>query len=117
MLEMALGGAQILGGCCGTTPAHLKKTVELCEGIEMKPVTDKILPLFHPILNRVIGDKPVLIGERINPTGKKKFKEALLKGDYDYVVEQGIPAGSRRAYSGCHVGLPGINESDAWFGL
>ncbi len=115
MLEMALGGAQILGGCCGTTPAHLKKTIELCEGIEPKPVTNKNITVVSSYSKTcVIGEKPVLIGERINPTGKKKFKEALLKGDYDYIVEQGIAQQEAGAHIlDVNVGLPGIIESDA----
>ncbi|HZK38651.1 MAG TPA: homocysteine S-methyltransferase family protein, partial [Clostridia bacterium] len=115
MLDMALGGAQILGGCCGTTPAHLKKTIELCSAVTPKPITVKNITVVSSYSKTcVIGDKPVVIGERINPTGKKKFKEALLKGDYDYIVEQGI----EQMEAGAHiidvnVGMPGIDECEA----
>jgi 5-methyltetrahydrofolate--homocysteine methyltransferase len=115
MLEMALGGAQIIGGCCGTTPAHLQKTIEFCKGIKPKPVTNKNITVVSSYSKTcVIGEKPVIIGERINPTGKKKFKEALLKGDYDYIVEQGIEQQEAGAnILDVNVGMPGINESDA----
>lgn len=115
MLEMALGGAQVIGGCCGTTPAHLKKTIELCKDIKPKPVTDKELTVVSSYSKTcVIGEKPVIIGERINPTGKKKLKEALFKGDYDYIVEQGIEQQEAGAHIlDVNVGMPGINESDA----
>lgn len=115
MLDVALGGAQILGGCCGTTPAHLKKTIELCKEVAPKPVTAKSITVVSSYSKTcVIGEKPVIIGERINPTGKKRLKDALLKGDYDYVVEQGI----EQMEAGAHildvnVGMPGIDESKA----
>lgn len=115
MLEIALSGAQILGGCCGTTPAHIKKTIDICTGIEIKPVTDKNITVVSSYSRTcVIGEKPVLIGERINPTGKKKFKEALLKGDFDYIVEQGIAQQEAGAHIlDVNVGMPGIDESNA----
>lgn len=115
MLDMASGGAQVLGGCCGTTPAHLKETIELCKDVTPKPLIEKNITVVSSYSKTcVIGDKPVVIGERINPTGKKKFKEALLKGDYDYIVEQGI----EQMEAGAHiidvnVGMPGIDEAKA----
>lgn len=115
MLDAALSGAQILGGCCGTTPAHLKKTIELCSAVLPKPIIEKNITVVSSYSRTcVIGDKPVIIGERINPTGKKRLKDALLKGDYDYIVEQGI----EQMEAGAHildvnVGMPGINESEA----
>lgn len=115
MLDVALGGAQILGGCCGTTPAHLKRTIELCREVTPKPVTEKNITVVSSYSKTcVIGEKPVIIGERINPTGKKRLKDALLKGDYDYIVEQGI----EQMEAGAHildvnVGMPGIDESKA----
>lgn len=115
MLDVALGGAQILGGCCGTRPAHLKRTIELCKEVTPKPVTGKNITVVSSYSKTcVIGEKPVIIGERINPTGKKRLKDALLKGDYDYIVEQGI----EQMEAGAHildvnVGMPGIDESKA----
>ncbi len=114
MLEIALSGVQILGGCCGTTPAHIKKTIELCSGIEPKIPSNKnmtVISSYSKIC--AIGDKPVLIGERINPTGKKAFKEALLKGDFDYIVEKGIEQQEAGAHIlDVNVGMPGINECE-----
>ena len=115
MLDMALGGAQILGGCCGTTPAHLEKMIELCESVLPKPVTEKNITVVSSYSKTcVIGEKPVIIGERINPTGKKKLKDALFKGNYDYIVEQGI----EQMEAGAHildvnVGMPGLDEGEA----
>lgn len=115
MMEMVLGGAQILGGCCGTTPAHLKKMIELCAAIAPKQVTEKNITVVASYSKAcVIGDKPIVIGERINPTGKKRLKEALLKGDYDYIVEQGLEQQEAGAHIlDVNVGIPGIDESKA----
>ena len=114
MAQTAAVKAQILGGCCGTTPAHLKKTIELCADITPPPVTEKdITAVTSYSKSCIIGEKPVIIGERINPTGKKKFKEALLNGDFDYIVEQGVEQQEAGAdILDVNVGIPGIDERE-----
>jgi len=115
MMYMAQNGAHILGGCCGTTPMHIKKMIELCADIIPEQITDKNITVVSSYADAcVIGPTPVIIGERINPTGKKLFKEALRKNDFEYVLEQGIT----QANDGAHildvnVGLPDIDENAA----
>lgn len=112
MLTISKAGAHILGGCCGTTPAHLKRTVELCSEVPPCPVTNKPITVVSSYSKTcVIGDKPVIIGERINPTGKKRFRQALLEGDYDYLVDQGLAQQDANAQIlDVNVGIPGIEE-------
>lgn len=123
MLEIAKIGVSILGGCCGTTPAHIKAMIELCRDIP-DSVPDKkndtIVCSYSTAVS--IGKKPVVIGERINPTGKKLFKEALRNNDMDYIIKEGLSQYDKGAHVlDVNVGLPEIDEvkmlSDAVFNL
>ncbi len=113
MAELIGAGVWIAGGCCGTTPAHMKAMIERCAGVSPKPIEKKNRTLICGTSKTVeIGPEPVIIGERINPTGKKKFKEALRTHDIEYVVKEGI----KQQDSGAHildvnVGLPEIDET------
>ncbi|MCR2033862.1 homocysteine S-methyltransferase family protein [Anaerofustis stercorihominis] len=114
MKEIADMGVGILGGCCGTTPAHIKKTVELCKDVEIKEITKKDLTMISSFSKCVYIDKdPIIIGERINPTGKKRFKQALIEEDIEYILNEA----NTQAEAGAHVldvnvGLPEINEAE-----
>ena len=113
MVQLTQKGAMILGGCCGTTPEFIAKTIEKTKYLpfvfpEEKPHT-VVSSYTHSV---VIGDDPVLIGERINPTGKPKLKEALRSNDLNYVLNEAI----RQAEAGAHIldvnaGLPEIDET------
>lgn len=105
-------GVRIAGGCCGTTPDYIKATVEKTKGITPKPVTNKNITLISSYSHAVEFDKsPVLIGERINPTGKKKFKEALRNHDIDYILDEGIAQQEKGVHVlDVNVGLPEIDE-------
>ena len=82
MREIAEMGAAVLGGCCGTTPDYIRATVEKTKNLPFSPAQNKNLTLVSSYTHAVeIGNDPILIGERINPTGKKRFKEALREGD------------------------------------
>ena len=113
MEDLIRAGLWIAGGCCGTTPAHIKAMIDRCQGIKPLPVTQKNRTLVCGTSKTVeIGQEPVIIGERINPTGKKKFKEALRNHDIEYIVREGI----KQQDSGAHVldvnvGLPEIDET------
>lgn len=113
MQKLAEKGVNILGGCCGTTPEYMKKTVEKTAGIEYKKPVFKNHTVVSSYTQAVfIGSKPILIGERINPTGKKKLKEALKTDDLNYILNEGIT----QAEKGVHildvnVGLPEIDEA------
>ncbi len=114
MRKIAIKGATILGGCCGTTPEYIKKTIQATRDIPfVKPSQKNITMVSSYTHSVVIDDKPILIGERINPTGKSKFKEALRNNDINYVLNEGI----RQADKGVHildvnVGMPEINEAE-----
>lgn len=123
MLTIAKQGVSYLGGCCGTTPEHIRAMIELCKNIpdsipERK--TDTIVSSYSTAVT--IGEKPVVIGERINPTGKKLFKEALRNNDIDYVIKEGLSQQEHGAHIlDVNVGLPEIDEvkmlSDAVYNL
>ncbi|MCF2141065.1 MAG: homocysteine S-methyltransferase family protein [Candidatus Lokiarchaeota archaeon] len=106
-------GVHIIGGCCGTTPEFIQMIVQEFHDFIPKPITSKIrTTCASPGHTVEIGKDIVIIGERINPTGKKRIKEALKKGDIDYLLQEGI----KQKEAGAHildvnVGLPEIDES------
>ena len=105
-------GVRIVGGCCGTTPAYIQKIVALSRALTPVPLTDKGITCVSSYTHAIkFGRQPLLIGERINPTGKKRFKQALKEHDIDYILQEGI----RQQECGVHildvnVGLPEIDE-------
>lgn len=106
-------GVKIFGGCCGTSPDYIKALRNAVSKEKYISVQSNIPPACCSAANTVIIDQPRVIGERINPTGKKRFKEALLAGDMDYILGQGI----EQLHAGAdildvNVGLPGIDEKD-----
>ena len=113
MEEIVTMGAWFAGGCCGTTPAHIQAMVEKCKDIAPVPITPKNYTFVTSYSTAVeLGGRPVIIGERINPTGKSKFKQALRDHNIDYILEEGV----KQEDSGAHildvnVGLPEIDEA------
>ena len=109
---MAKKGVGIIGGCCGTTPEYIKKTVEATKDVEFVPMPKKNFTVVSSYTHAVrIGEKPILIGERINPTGKKRFKAALMENDMAYILNEGTNQQDRGAdILDVNVGLPGIDE-------
>ena len=107
-------GIRVVGGCCGTTPEYIKVLTEKTKNFIPKQIVPKNLSVVSSFTHTVeFGKSPVLIGERINPTGKKRFKQALLENDITYILNEGI----RQEEKGVHildvnVGLPDINEAD-----
>ncbi|MBQ3264170.1 MAG: homocysteine S-methyltransferase family protein [Ruminococcus sp.] len=115
VVELIQKGVRVVGGCCGTTPLYIEK---LC-----RQIADKI-PGFVPEIetkhNTVIssysdavffGNDPVLIGERINPTGKKRLKEALRNNELNYILSEGLKQKEAGAQVlDVNVGLPEIDE-------
>ena len=113
MRKFAELGAVILGGCCGTTPAHIAAVSEMLKTqnpVERHPV----IPAAVCSANQtVIIDQPRIIGERINPTGKKRFKQALIEHDIDYILGQAIQQIDAGAdILDVNVGLPDIDETE-----
>nr|MDE7477536.1 homocysteine S-methyltransferase family protein [Lachnospiraceae bacterium] len=105
-------GASVVGGCCGTTPAHIRRVVELCGNMDINPVTDKELTVVSSYNHAVyFTRKPLIIGERINPTGKSKFKQALRDHDMEYIYKEGLTQEENGAHIlDVNVGLPEIDE-------
>jgi len=139
MKELAALGPMILGGCCGTTPEYIKGIAE--NVVSIRPAAYSTTgsdgeavvecPQSGCIETTVAGGcigcvssntkvvyfggphRPVLIGERINPTGKKKFKEALRAGDIPYIIHQGMEQEEAGAQVlDVNVGLPEIDEKE-----
>ena len=112
MRQAALDGVRVFGGCCGTTPAHIRALVDALRGIDPLPVMQKNCTVVASYTHAVaFGERPILIGERINPTGKKRLKEALRAHDLDYILNEGI----RQQEAGAdvldvNVGLPELDE-------
>jgi 5-methyltetrahydrofolate--homocysteine methyltransferase len=105
-------GASAVGGCCGTTPAHIKRVVELCKDMDIAPIVDKNLTVVSSYNHAVyFTRKPLIIGERINPTGKSKFKQALRDHDMEYIYKEGLIQEEKGAHIlDVNVGLPEIDE-------
>ena len=110
--QLVKEGVGIIGGCCGTTPEYIKKLVDVTKDITAVPVTQKNISCVSSYTHAVeFGKKPVLIGERINPTGKKRFKEALKANDIDYILKEGIAQQEKGVgVLDVNVGLPEIDE-------
>ena len=109
--KIAALGASVIGGCCGTTPEHIKKLIERCSGYA--PMIEEKSYTVAASYSRAVflDDRPVIIGERINPTGKKKFKEALKNQDIDYILSEAFAQRDAGAdILDVNVGLPEIDE-------
>ena len=100
------------GGCCGTTPKHIEKMIETVSELKYTPITKKNITLVTSYSKAVeIGKKPVIIGERINPTGKSKFKAALRENNIEYILTEGLSQQKNGAHIlDVNVGLPEIDE-------
>ncbi len=105
-------GVRAVGGCCGTTPAYIEALVPKTKNCKPQPIQKKNITCVSSYTHAVIFDRaPVLIGERINPTGKKRFKEALKAGDMDYILREGLAQADRGVHIlDVNVGLPEIDE-------
>lgn len=106
-------GVRIVGGCCGTDESFIKELSENLKGLE------PVIPVVEPISaicsysKAVIIDGVRVIGERINPTGKKLFKEALKNENLDYILREAIAQIEAGAdILDVNVGLPEINEEE-----
>ena len=112
--KMVQKGVRIVGGCCGTTPEYIGMLSDRIEEIKdsPKPIEKKNKTVVSSWGRAVdFENAPILIGERINPTGKKRFKQALAENDIEYILGEGI----NQAEKGVHildvnVGLPEIDE-------
>lgn len=112
MVSLVEAGAMLIGGCCGTTPEYIEKLVAATKNIAVKPTENKGLTVVSSYTQaRYFGHIPVLIGERINPTGKKRLKQALKENDIAYVLGEAVAQAEKGAHVlDVNVGLPEIDE-------
>ena len=113
--EMIEDGVGVVGGCCGTTPDHMRLLKQLIEGrtpqLRHHDPSMYVTSAQSCVTLPVAGHRIAVIGERINPTGKKRLQQALRDGDLDYVVSQGISQQEQGAdILDVNVGLPEIDE-------
>lgn len=107
-------GVRLVGGCCGTTPEYIRLLADAVKSVPPVPVTEKSFTAVSSYTRAVdLGLSPVLIGERINPTGKKTFRQALINGDISYVLGEAV----KQEEAGAHildvnVGIPDIDEKE-----
>ena len=113
--ELAQAGAWLLGGCCGTTPEHIRAMVAACREVAPAPVPPVTETWISSGSEAVCLDHgPVVIGERINPTGKKRMQEALRTGDVNYLLKEAVnQSAAGAAVLDVNVGLGGVDEA-AW---
>ena len=112
--EAVKKGARLLGGCCGTTPEHIKQMVLKTRDLDLLPVIKEIPGrITSGSVCVSFGERPILIGERINPTGKKKLKEALRASDMSYILNEAVTQEDAGAdVLDVNVGLPELDEKE-----
>lgn len=111
-------GASVIGGCCGTTSEHIRAMKDACRGLQPLPAAEKEYTVVSSYGKSVfLGNRTEerhgskIIGERINPTGKKRFKQALKEHDLDYILREAITQQDNGAHIlDVNVGLPDIDE-------
>ncbi len=112
MEEIGQMGANVLGGCCGTTPGHIRKLTDRCKNQRQVLPGQKNRTVVSSYTHAVVIDRdPVIIGERINPTGKSRFKQALREHNLEYILQEGVVQQDQGAHIlDVNVGLPEIDE-------
>lgn len=114
MKQIAELGAAAVGGCCGTTPDYIRAEIAAVRPLPLLPPQGReqtVIASFSRTVEIGRAARPVIIGERINPTGKKRFKQALVDHDIDYIVDQGLQQEDAGAdVLDVNVGTPEINE-------
>ncbi len=113
LLHLVKLGVRCVGGCCGTTPEHIARLASGARRIVPLPVTDKKLTVVssytHPVY---FGGQPILIGERINPTGRKRLKQAIAEGDKGYILNEAVTQAELGVHAlDVNVGMPGVDEA------
>lgn len=106
-------GVKAIGGCCGTTPDFMSTVYEAL--VAQRPFKRVVTPqtrVASYAKTVVVGNGPLLVGERINPTGKKRLKEALKNNELDYILREAVEQVEQGAHIlDVNIGLPEINEA------
>ena len=113
MAEYRHLGIAMAGGCCGTTPDYIARMKAVFAGMERKQRTPSAREsCVCSATNCAAIDHVTVIGERINPTGKKRLKQALIEEDYDYLLSQAVQQADAGAQVlDVNVGIPDIEEA------
>ena len=113
MAELTELGVKCYGGCCGTTPEYIAKLCKALEGRTIREIPRTVPAAVCSPVQVVPIDRVRVIGERINPTGKKRMKEALLRDDVDFMLSQALEQVQAGAdILDVNVGLPEIDEGE-----
>ena len=106
-------GLRVVGGCCGTTPDYIKALTKKSKDLKPLEIENKNLTVVSSYTKAVkFLNSPILIGERINPTGKKRFKQALIENDISYILNEGVSQQEKGVHIlDVNVGLPDIDEN------
>lgn len=113
MADLVNLGVRCVGGCCGTTPEYIEKLAKAVKNVKPARLEKKNLTVISSYTDALyFGDIPVLIGERINPTGKKRLKQALRENDIAYVLNEAVTQAEKGVHAlDVNVGLPEIDEA------
>ena len=112
MREAVAAGVSIVGGCCGTSPEYIRTLKEAVSGMTPGQRTFDDRSYVCTPTRALCLDGVHIIGERINPTGKKRFQQALLEGDLDYIVDVAVAQVDAGAHVlDVNVGYPGVDEA------
>ena len=113
MKDYMARGAAIVGGCCGTTPEFIEKLAKAAPETVAERTVEKKTRVSSQTQTVTFGDHVIVCGERLNPTGKKKMKKALLEERYDELVVEAVKQSEAGAeVLDVNVGLPGIDEPE-----
>ena len=112
--QMALIGANIIGGCCGTTPQHISELVKQIRGLEpVKRLTRSKTRFCSRTKCIEIKDKTIIVGERINPSGKDKLKRDIISGRFELIRKEAISQVKEGALMlDINIGIPGKDEKE-----
>ena len=114
MKALVQKGVRVIGGCCGTTPEYISALINAVKDIKISPILQKENTVVTSATKAVyFSDIPVLIGERLNPTGKKRLKEALINEDINYILNEALQQQKLKAdILDVNVGAPEIDEKE-----
>ena len=115
MTEMAEIGVSVMGGCCGTTPEYISEMIRKTENIVYQPPKKKAVAAVSSYAKFLpLGERPIIVGERINPTGKPNLRRALRENDISYILSEAVSQEDAGADAlDVNVGLPEIDEASA----